>query len=117
MPKQKTNPCLIIVLLALVFITLLKVPKMLQCNANNKRKIAHTAKYKVYGYMGCPYTVKQLDAFKENNISFKFMDTNTPKGSKAFSKINEGDGGVPLTIDMASGKKYHGFTEVSRMKS
>jgi hypothetical protein len=113
MPKSE-NPCMKIFVLLIILITIMKLPKMLNCN-NKRVRLSNHAKYTVYGYMGCPYTVKQLDDFKQNNIKFKFVNTNTAQGSAEFARINEGESGVPLTLDVTSGKKYHGFTESSRM--
>ena len=114
MPKSE-NPCVKIFLLIILFFTMLKLPKMLNCNNNMNHRGGNRIKYNVYGYMGCPYTVKQVNEFKKNNVNFKFIDTNTQQGSKQFSQVNDGENGVPLTIDVSTGKKYHGFTDISRM--
>jgi len=118
MPNKSDNPCMKIFFLLIILFTFLRLPKMLNCNnkrLNQNKRSGNRGKYVVYGYMGCPYTVKQLDEFKQKNVPFKFVDTNTPRGGAEFDKVNGGERGVPLTINASTGKQYHGFTQFSSM--
>ena len=70
----------------------------------------------VYGYMGCPYTVKQLDLLKNNNISHKFVATDTSAGAKEFMSLMGGQkSGVPVTLNNETGKLSQGFTPLTEL--
>ena len=75
-----------------------------------------TSDFKVYGYMGCPYTVKQLDLMKASGVSYTFVPTDTDKGSEEFTSLMKGEqSGVPVTLNNSSGKISKGFTELSEL--
>jgi glutaredoxin len=76
----------------------------------------HKGEFKVYGYMGCPYTVKQLDLLKTNDISHKFIPTDTSKGAEEFKLLMKGErSGVPVTLNMENGKISKGFTAIAAL--
>ena len=68
--------------------------------------------YVVYGYMACPYTVKQVDYMDEKNISYTFVDTKTEAGSKALAAITGGGTGVPVIVNTKTDEFKVGFTEI-----
>lgn len=70
----------------------------------------------VYGYMGCPFTVKQLNLLKENNISHRFVATDNADGAAEFQKVMKGErSGVPVTINHETGKMSKGFTDLKHL--
>jgi len=70
----------------------------------------------VYGYMGCPYTVKQLNLLKSNNIPHQFVQTDQAEGAAKFSKLMKGErSGVPVTVNHETGKLSKGLTELSQL--
>jgi len=72
--------------------------------------------YKVYGYMGCPYTVKQLDLMTSNDIAHTFVPTDTAKGAEEFKTLMKGEkSGVPVTLNMSNNKISKGFTTLDRL--
>ena len=68
--------------------------------------------YVVYGYMSCPYTVKQVDYMDKNNISYTFVDTTSDAGSKALAAITGGGTGVPVIVNTKTDQFKVGFTEI-----
>ena len=63
-----------------------------------------SGKHKVYGSMGCPYTVKQLEHLDANDTPYDFVDCDT-MGCPA-----EVDG-YPTTILFPSGETVSGFSD------
>ena len=83
------------------------------CRVKEKHETTD-AQLTVYGYMGCPYTVKQLDLLKSNNVSYNFVSTDTATGSQALLKLMNGKrSGVPVTLNNETGKISKGFTPLS----
>lgn len=82
-----------------------------------KKKERHEVKQlTVYGYMGCPFTVKQLNLLKENNISHRFVATDNANGAAEFQKVMKGErSGVPVTINHETGKMSKGFTDLKHL--
>lgn len=68
--------------------------------------------YAVYGYMACPYTVKQIDYMDKKNIPYTFVDTKTEAGSKALASITGGGSGVPVIVNTKNNEFKVGFTEL-----
>ena len=86
------------------------------CRGRNKEKHETSSKLTVYGYMGCPYTVKQINLLKENNVSYKFVSTETPQGANELFTLMKGvRSGVPVTLNNETGKISKGFTSLSEL--
>ena len=101
---------LLFAIVVLVFILLIVLVKPSQAESHNAPQLT------VYGYMGCPYTVKQLDLLKANNVPHQFVATDNAKGAAEFTKLMKGErSGVPVTVNNETGKMSKGFTELSKL--
>jgi glutaredoxin len=101
---------LLYALVVLVFVLLIVLVKPSQAESHKAPQLT------VYGYMGCPYTVKQLDLLKANDISHQFVPTDNAKGAAEFAKLMKGErSGVPVTVNNETGKMSKGFTELSQL--
>ena len=84
--------CLIIILLIILSLYLYK---------KNNENFQNNDIYKVYGSLGCPWTVKQIKYFEENNKNFKFVDCD----KENCDSIE----GYPVT--MVNGERYEGYND------
>ena len=80
------------------------------------KPVAQKTMFKVYGYMGCPYTVKQLDLMKDNGVDHQFVPTDTKKGGAEFNDLMKGEqSGVPVTLNLTNGKISRGFSQIDEL--
>lgn len=70
----------------------------------------------VFGSLSCGYTVKLIDALKQNKVWDKvtFVDTDTTEGKREYNTL--GVDGVPFTVHAKNGKSAHGYMDIEALK-
>jgi glutaredoxin len=81
-------------------------------------QINDNPEYVVLGTMRCPYTVKQVDAFKNSQLPYRFEDTSTAEGTQRLQQITKGEQtGVPVTYNPSTDKFKVGFVPCDQLVS
>ena len=103
-------------MLMYIALVLLLIAMLVFALRSNKSERHEVKQLTVYGYMGCPFTVKQVNLLKENNIPHRFVATDNANGAAEFQKVMKGErSGVPVTINHETGKMSKGFTDLKHL--